>query len=84
MKNDKIHRHKEKQKREKREKKKKKKGTSFSLPFSHYSSVFLFLPLGAGSSAVLEYVTVLVTTCLTLILPPNLPLLSAASAVLGE
>ena len=33
------------------------------------TSIFLLLPFGAGSSGVRQYVTVLVTTCLTLTLP---------------
>ena len=33
------------------------------------TSIFLLLPFGAGSSGVRQYVTVRVTTCLTLTLP---------------
>jgi len=40
-------------------------------------SIFLLLPLGAGSRGVRQYVTVLVTTCRTLTLP-DLPLASAS------
>ena len=41
---------------------------SFDEPTSS-TSIFLLLPFGAGSSGVRQYVTVLVTTCLTLTLP---------------
>ena len=41
---------------------------SFEEPTSS-TSIFLLLPFGAGSSDVRQYVTVLVTTCLTLTLP---------------
>ena len=51
---------------------------SRSMVHSH-SSIFLLLPLGAGSRGVREYVTVLVTTCRTLIL-----LVVLLSASVGE
>lgn len=46
------------------------------------ASIFLLLPLGAGSSGVRQYVTVLVTTCRTLT-RPGLPLISG-SMLVGE
>ena len=56
---------------------------SFELSSSTESaSIFLLLPFGAGSSGVRQYVTVLVTTCLTLT-RPGLPLISG-SALVGE
>ena len=43
------------------------KENSVERPTLDYSSIFLRLPLGAGSRGVRVYVTVLVTTCLTFI-----------------
>ena len=46
---------------------------------SSSTSIFLRLPLGAGSSGVRQYVTVRVTTCRTLTLP-GLPLASTSTS----
>lgn len=60
---------------------------SFELPSFGLStsstSIFLLLPLGAGSSGVRQYVTVRVTTCRTLTLP-GLLLASLGSTSRGE